>query len=339
MGLNRVTSLLWNRARPTFRGAVRKVLRKRRYLVQIDTTDGCNLRCAFCTRRNVKPSQMTASDFDTILKKLDGRISSLQLSCAWEYSIAKNAPEILLTLGRHSIPTTTIYTNGNILTGQIADALIQSKLDYFVVSIGESTKATYEKIRTGGRFERVISNIRKLHHLKRSLAVTHPKICANLTLINSNIGELPSFVDLARELGITEIRGRHLILNKGLDMAGEVIGDTENANRLIEDAASRAQDYGIDFFVPGYPSERVSKNCTAPWDRLYISANGDVSVCPRIHRYETIGNLIDLDLRRLLRSPRLKALRAQFERGSFENPVCGICMENRETEIEIEQGY
>lgn len=312
---------------------------KERYLILIDTTDGCNLKCTFCSRDNLKPILMKASEFDTILRRLKGHISSLQLSCAWEYSIAKNSAEVLRILGKHNVPSTSLYTNGNVLTDTMAEALIDSKLEQFVVSIGEAKKETYERIRAGGRFERVISNIKKLAALKDQHSVTHPKICANLTLIRSNIEELPDFIDLAHEIGITEIRGRHLILNKGLGMDEEVIQDVSLANRMIEAASEKASSYGMDFFVPGYPVETTAKQCRAPWERLYISSNGDVSVCPRIHKYEKIGNLIEQSLESIIHGSELKMLKDQFERSDFKNPVCEICMANRETEIEIEQGF
>ncbi len=312
---------------------------KERYLILIDTTDGCNLKCTFCTRDNLKPILMKASEFDTILRRLKGHISSLQLSCAWEYSIAKNSAEVLRILGKHNVPSTSLYTNGNVLTDEMAEALIDSRLEQFVVSIGEAKKETYERIRAGGRFERVISNIKKLAALKNQRSVTHPKICANLTLIRTNIEELPDFVDLAHEIGITEIRGRHLILNKGLGMNDEVILDVSHANRLIEEGEKKAKSFGMDFFVPKYPVASDAKQCRAPWERLYISSNGDVSVCPRIHKYEKIGNLIEQSLASIIHGDELNDLKDQFERSDFKNPVCEICMANKETEIAIEQGF
>lgn len=307
--------------------------------VFLDTTNGCNLRCTFCTRNNSKAVQMTTAEADSILGKLDRHVSSLQLSCAWEYSIAQNAAEIIRLIGSYKIPQTSIYTNGNILTDDIAEALIAVRFNNFVFSIGEVRKETYERLRKGGRFERVIENIKRLNRLKNERNSKYPRICANLTLVRSNMDELVDFVDLAHDLGVEEITGRHLILNKGLDMSDEVIQDKAHANRIIDEAAQKADGYGIKFFVPKYEHDPQPKSCRAPCQQLYISSNGDVSVCPRIHQYSKIGNLLTGTLGDITRGKEMAGLKRQFKESNFANPVCAVCMENRETESAIDQGF
>lgn len=319
--------------------SVRNFFKKKRYHVLIDTTNSCNYRCIFCSRNNNRVVRMKTSVFDTILSKIHTHTGSLQLCCAWEYSIAKNAAEIVQVLGEYRIRRTAIYTNGSLLPDKLAKAVIDARINDFVISIGEAKKGTYERIRKGGNFERVLTNIRKLDRLKKEHNSNYPRLCANLTLINSNIGELPEFIDLADDLGIEDIRGRHLILNEGLDMDNEIIRDKVYANNIIEFAKKKASRYRISFSVPQY-SERVdSKLCRAPWHQLYISSNGDVSVCPRIHLYARIGNLIHEDLRSVIRSREMKDLRNQFNKGDFKNPVCRICMANKELETPIDQGF
>jgi radical SAM protein with 4Fe4S-binding SPASM domain len=320
-------------------GFYRNVLGIRKYSLLIDVTNSCNLRCKFCSRDNSKIIRMTASEFDKILAKTHKKINSLQLSCAWEYSVSKNATEIVKVLGKYYIPNTSIYSNGNILPDDLAKAIIESRLKYFVISIGEVKKETYEKIRTGGTFEKVLNNIMKLNAMKKQDNSTYPHLCANLTLINSNIGELLDFVDLAHDLGIEEIRGRHLILNKGCDNEDEIIKNKKYANSVIESASKKATVLGMSFSIPKYIEQNNSKSCRAPWNQLYISSEGNVAVCPRIHLYARIGNLIEEDLRDIIKSNEMRDLKDQFIKGKFKNPVCGICMANRESEIAIDQGF
>lgn len=314
-------------------------LKRIKYSIYIDTTNGCNLKCKFCSRDNSKIKQMTTNEFETVLGKIYKVAGSLQLSCAWEYSIAKNAAEMIRTMGKYDIPSTTIYTNGNIVTDEIADALIDSQLTEFVVSFGEAKKETYEKLRRGGTFEKVVANIRKLSSLKKERRNSLPRICTNLTLVNSNIDELIEFVDLAYSLSVERIVGRHLILNKGLDIDSEVIRDTTRANSIIEAAETKARSYGIDFSVPQYEEMAADKGCRAPWQQLYISCNGDVSVCPRIHKYVTLGNLLEDSFSDIVKGKEMKRLRGQFRSGKFNNPVCPVCRAGLETVSPIDQGF
>lgn len=312
---------------------------KQKYNVLIDTTNGCNLRCSFCSRESGKVVCMTPGQLDLILGKLDKRISALQLSCAWEYSIAKNSAEIVRTVGRHGIPWTTIYTNGNILTDEVAAALIDAQLNDFVVSIGETGKETYEKLRKGGSFEKVLANLKMLAELKQARSSRYPRISANLTLVNSNLSELPGFVELARSVGIENVVGRHLILNKGLDLSDETVRDKAAANSIIDAAEEKARCFGMEFSVPRYQESPQPKQCRAAWQQLYISSNGDVSVCPRIHLHAKLGNLLEESRAGILKGARMKKLKGEFRDGRFENPVCPLCLAGRENEVPIDQGF
>jgi radical SAM protein with 4Fe4S-binding SPASM domain len=305
----------------------------------IDTTDGCNLRCSFCSRNNEKIRMMRVDEFELILARISPFINTLQLSCAWEYSIARNAHEIVRTLGRYNIESTSIYSNGQILPEMLAESIIEAGITNLVFSIGEAKQKTYEQIRSGGRFDRIIRNIELAHNMKKQAGSVKPNLCANLTVINSNIVELPDFVTLAHRLGISEIRGRHLILNEGMEMDAEVIRDAAYANGIIETARNLAEGYGMTFHIPRYPAADGDKNCRAPWSQLYIASNGDVAACPRIHKYSKIGNLLDQEMHTLLSSPVLADLQRQMHSRSFSNPVCGICTQNKETELYINQGF
>ena len=311
-----------------------------RYHILIDTTNACNLRCSFCPRNNQQMVQMKASDFDAIIAKSRKHIGSLQLSCAWEYSIARNAAEIVTILGNYRIPQTEILTNSNVLSDDLAEAVVKAGIDVDLFSIGETKKGTYERIRKGGNFEKVMGNIGKLNRLKKKHGSDRPRLGANLTLMRANITELPGFVDLAHESGIEEIRGRHLILNEGLDMDAETIRDKNMANAIIESASAKAAEHGVDFSIPLYTDNPGQpKSCRAPWNQLYISSNGDVSICPRIHRYDCIGNLINGSFEKVITSRKMKNLKDQFETGVFANSVCKICLANRESEVPIDQRF
>jgi len=321
------------------KGAIVSAFKTEKYSILIDVTNGCNLSCAFCTRENDKIVRMKTEELDLILGKIHTHIRAMQLSCAWEYSIAKNAPEIIRTIGKHKIPSTCIYTNGNILTDDIAEALVDARLNDFVVSIGEAKKETYEKLRRGGKYERVLANIRKLDSLKKERKSLLPRLCSNLTIVNSNVDELIDFVALAHSLGIERIIGRHLILNKGLDMDNEKVRDKVRVNSILDIAEKKAADYGISFSIPKYEDKQKPKDCRAPWSQLYVSSNGDVSVCPRIHLYAKIGNLFVDSFKSIINGSAMANLRNQFDERNFSNPVCGVCIDNLENEIAIDQGY
>ena len=161
----------------------------------------------------------------------------------------------------------------------------------------------------------------------------------NLTLINSNIGELVEFVDLAHNLGIEEIRERHLILNKGIEYSQEVITDIDAANDIIKLAEKKSAAYGMSFDVPKYFKKTTRKKCNAHQNQLYVASNGDVSICPRIYAYSKLGNILRDDLIEILKGERMDDIKRQFKNGEHRNPVCAICIENKEADEPIDQGF
>ena len=93
------------------------------------------------------------------------------------------------------------------------------------------------------------------------------------------------------------------------------------------------------FSVPLFSETHCRKACKAAWNQLYISSNGDVSVCPRINRYVVIGNLLQNKIETILCDKTLKDLREQFKTKRYTNNVCGICMNNNEYNVPIDLGF
>ena len=87
--------------------------------------------------------------------------------------------------------------------------LISSKLKIVNVSLDAARPETYRKIR-GYSFETVIGNIRRLVEERKNRGNKYPLLYMNMTLMRSNIEELPEFIDLAVDLGAETVCFWHL---------------------------------------------------------------------------------------------------------------------------------
>ena len=306
-------------------------LRGQRYLtVFADINNICNLRCVMCSRGSVPATvrNMTVSEFERIGDACLYNARHLQVCCSWELSVSKYAPDILRMLPKYGIPFTAVITNGNFLSDELMESFFESDLNEVTISIGEATRETYEKIRVRGDFASVMSNIERLREAKRTLRTRRPIIAANLTIMRSNVDELVDFVHLAAKVGIEIIRGRHLMLLEGCPVADEVlVSDTERTNEIIACAQEVARAENIPFHVPylnGVP--KADYSCYRPWDTLYISSDGSLSVCPRIKEYEHLGNLLESGFEELFYSSEpINKLRDDFVAGTH-NAVCRWCI-------------
>src|SRR6185436_14141221 len=121
----------------------------------------------------------------------------------------------------------------------------------FSISIDAATRATYERIRVGGDFDRLIANIGLLQRCKARLGSRFPVITFNFVLMRSNVGELPDLVDLAQRLGVEGIAAMHLTPYLGLDLGGESLaGDAALCNEMLAQTRERAGRLGISVALP-----------------------------------------------------------------------------------------
>lgn len=210
--------------------------------VVIDVTSKCNLSCAMCNRPD--------NDFDMPLE-LFGKIAletfpftrSVWLSCGYEAFMAR---DFLAMAGYlKSAPDSLIITNGTLLNERNIRALIDSGLTRMVISFDGARKETFERIRKGSQFERVIANIGLLNRLKDALGSATPELLLTVTLMKSNLGEFADIVRQAAGLGIRTVKAKPLFV-KVPSMGGEALEQCrDSARRSIAEARAAAQQLGI----------------------------------------------------------------------------------------------
>ena len=83
--------------------------------------------------------------------------------------------------------------------------IIDSGLAVLTFSIDGASKDVYEKIRIRGDFDQVVANIRALSELKARLGAERPSLKACYVIMEQNYHEIPDFVALAKDIGISEV--------------------------------------------------------------------------------------------------------------------------------------
>ncbi len=75
-------------------------------------------------------------------------------------------------------------TNANSLTEEKAKAILESGLDKIVFSVDGVSAATYEKVRRGGNYDRVLRNIKRFTHLKNTGKYDKPETGLQTIIMN-----------------------------------------------------------------------------------------------------------------------------------------------------------
>ena len=153
-------------------------------------------------------------------------------------------------------PATTIgfATNALLLTRRRAEHLLEKESVKFVVSLDAATGEMYRFMRPSSDFERVSHNIKYYTDRLRALRRDRSWVRINMSICETNLEEVPGFVDLANELGVQKVTFNHL--NEGL-------------THIIEGVDGREWDYVKEsrFSDPPGTTHYCSRHGVAPTRR------------------------------------------------------------------------
>lgn len=171
---------------------------------QIELIGRCNLACRMCTV-NHRPDvgQLSLADFDRLLAQIP-QLESLHLQGLGEPMLH---PEFFLMV-QHAVARgirVSTNTNATLITPKRARACVSSGLAELSISLDGARAASYEAVRVGARFDRVVRNIGRLVQAKQALGSTTPQLRLVLVLMRGNLYEIPALIDLAAELGVPSI--------------------------------------------------------------------------------------------------------------------------------------
>lgn len=318
----------------------------RPFQVFMDTTSRCNLRCRMCLigyqdeflndlpeedARRLKslPKEMSRELFVRIAADVFPRTNLLYLSCGTEPLMNKQFPWFLKHAAQYKIPRIAFTTNAMLMDETIIRTCIEVGLNELAVSLDGAKAETYESIRPGAKWDRVIGNIKRFTTIRREEQAAFPRLRMNYVIMRKNIEQVVDFVDLAYELGADLLDFRHVVV---FDIAEEMRGESlakerELTNTWLWRAKVRADERGIEVaylptFNPPSRSARIRNTweglkrrwsgeprCRSPWELMVINYLGFMSPCAGWLRDKPLGHLGRQTLDEILASQAMTRLR------------------------------
>jgi MoaA/NifB/PqqE/SkfB family radical SAM enzyme len=95
----------------------------------------------------------------------------------------------------------SLIDNFTLIDREKSLALIASGLDFLYISFDSASKETFEELRTGATFEKIIENVRLFVKTKRETKSKRPVFLFKSTISTFNIDEIPQLIKIAEELG------------------------------------------------------------------------------------------------------------------------------------------
>ncbi len=235
----------------------------------------------------------------------------------------------------------SFYTNGTLLSGRRAEAVIAGGMTEITVSIDSTEKAAFERIRTGASFDRVVGNVREFIALKKKQKKRLPRVVLAAVAMNDNVEDLPRLAKFAAELSADAVEVNYLMAYKQALVDRSLFFDRARANEALERLRKQARALGIEtrlpdpFTLTGRPRPpRPKKGCPRPYDFTYIGYDGNVRPCcfPLLY----LGTIADTDFRDIWNSKGYRGLRRSFAQNKAPE-FCRQCLSGTYTHVDSEK--
>jgi MoaA/NifB/PqqE/SkfB family radical SAM enzyme len=243
------------------------VLRSLPPIVTLALTTRCNIQkpCVICDINTPPASADSSIEAQTIerAKPLIATARYLLLHCGGEPMFSKYFDQVI----EMTSPFTTIAfaTNAMLLTPKRADLMLeQNGLADFAVSIDAASAEMFRIMRPSFDFERVTRNIKYYTDKAKELKRDKTHVAVNMSICETNLEEVPAFVDLANKVGAHQVTYNHL--NEGLTHVIETVDGTTwdyvkesqfsnpaRHDELLFKAWERANETGIPLTFSGKP--------------------------------------------------------------------------------------
>ncbi len=276
--------------------------------LQVEVTGSCNLRCRMCLVRYRPPIDRAAGamPFETFRRLVDALpgLRALVLQGLGEPLLAPDLERMVAYAAARGI-TTGFNTNATLLTPARAEPLVRAGLAWLCVSLDGATAATYEAIREGASFARVVENLNELVALRRRLGLGRPRLRLVFVAMRRNVHELPELVRLAAGWGVehvwvqnlahaftdTDPAGAYREIREFT--AGEALwaGEAGAARAAFAEARRLAGRLGVELRLPRVdagggsgtasrtPRRPGTPGCDWPWRSAYVAHDGKVQPC------------------------------------------------------------
>ncbi len=272
--------------------------------VQIEPVGQCNLSCVMCpvNLRTDRPADGSPSfmTFEQFVAVLDGfpDVKTLHLQGLGEPMMH---PRFFDMVHHAACKGIAVSCNSNLtLVGEaLAERCVTSGLQELHVSLDGARAETYESIRIGGRFSRVISNISRVQKARRRHMSDRPELILTAVVMRRNLLELTDLVRLAHDLSIRTVFVQHLgqdFTEPSLHPSYQPFRRFVNQESLLQhdrpaikaafaSARTEADRLGVSLRLPRLDlvveasAGQTSRRCDWPWKAAYVTYQGCAIPC------------------------------------------------------------
>ena len=297
---------------------------------QLELSSRCNYKCITCKHGYSECGEdLSSAICDMLIKDVLPNLSVLELQGTGESLLCPRTSDFIRAAADNNTEVTLI-TNGYLLDDEMIESLVSAGVQ-LVVSLDGSNEALYAAHRPVGSFSKVIGNIERLSNIRQASPSTSFSLVVNMVLTKLNRFDIPDMIVLLSKLGVdylfvSEVREcmPDTKIWESVNLLSESLSSEFKA--MIADCESLAKSKGLGFaFNPNVKPNGAQKHvCESPWKHIFISSNGEVSVCCELGI--TFGNLHNQNLTEILSSEKLVRFQTDMLNGEYDKHCLCCCL-------------
>lgn len=301
--------------------------------IEVEVTTRCHLKCTICehTYWNEKGRDMSFEEFKHIVDQFP-KLKWMGITGIGSSFLNKDYLKMLRYLKSRSVYV-ELFDTFTQIDAKVAEELVEIGVDKICLSMDAATKETYEKIRVGASFGKVLDNVRTLIRLKEQMKTPIPELWFHYIVTRDNVYEMPQFVELVQSLKANKNSGSLLYWTDLL--AFKQVKDlmTDIPEEVKQEVLGKGKELGIEMwwnqnFAPCEPITRCVR-----WTEPFILVTGHLQPCCVINeanmrhfqKENAVANLFEQDFRDVWRN-EYKDLREMIRRGQVPE-ICAYCRE------------
>ncbi len=281
------------------------------YPIQLDIelNASCNLRCPMCPISAESPKGKGKSTWfsfelykEIIVDGVKNGLKALKLNYINEPLIRKDIFKFIEFARKEGVVDIYMSTNGVLMDADMCKKLVRSGLTRIQISIDAINQETYDVLRPGGDFNKVLKNIDLLLTERESANSVTPLVRVNFVRTELNEHQVDEFINIWKDK---------------VDMVGiqEFIKPTTSIIEIKSRTSTNKKK--LDF------------KCSFPFKQMVINNEHQVLPCCTFWGESlTMGELKDVsDLKSIWNGKRMQWLRKMHQEGRYaEIPECNQCV-------------
>jgi MoaA/NifB/PqqE/SkfB family radical SAM enzyme len=303
--------------------------------LQLEPVGQCNLRCRMCAvplREDGPPHGVAAMAFDDYVRLIDQFVGlrELHLQGLGEPLMHPRFFDMVRHAAARGIAV-SLNTNLTLLTDRRARECAACGLAEISVSLDGATAATYERIRVGARFAKVLRNLRWLVRAVAARGADAPSLRLVMVLMRENLAELPALVRLAAAEGVPQVfvqRLAHDFSEAGLPARYRPIREFVAAQttetlppadvaRAFSAARAVAVEAGVELRLPRLDAAHGAPNprgCDWPVTGAYVSWRGQAMPCCMVGTPDRLhfGSMLERGAQAVWSGPAFESFRRRL---------------------------